>query len=75
MIGGGDSLSAISIAVKYVTRPVRNLASLATIDHFGIATGTFPFSFSLLLTGFTLDHDVESKMALDGLTQKWRVLL
>ena len=61
MIGGGDCLSAISITVKYVTRPVRNLASLAAIDHFRFTTGTFPFSFSLLLARLTLDHDVESK--------------
>ena len=61
MIGGGNCLSAISITVKYMVRPVRNLASLAAIDHFGFTTGTFPFSFSLLLTGLTLDHDIESK--------------
>ena len=43
-------------------RPVRNLASLAAIEHFGITTGTFPFSFSLFLAGLTQqDHDVESK--------------
>ena len=50
---------AISITVKYMIRPVRNLASLAAIDHFGFTTGTFPFSFSLLLAGLTLDHDIE----------------
>ena len=61
MIRGGDSLSAISIAVEYVSRPVCNLASLAAIDHFGVTTGTFPFSLSLHLAGMTLDHDVESK--------------
>ena len=58
MINGGDCLSAISIAVM---RPVRNLASLAAIEHFGITTGTFPFSFSLLFARLTQDHDDESK--------------
>ena len=59
--GKRNCLSAINIAVKYMMRPVRNLASLAAIDPFGFTTGTFPFSFSLFLAGLTQDHDVESK--------------
>ena len=61
MIGGGDCLSAISITVKYVMRPVRNLASLAAIDIFGITTGASQFSFSLSAE-FTPDHDLNRRL-------------
>ena len=62
MIGGGDCLSAISITVEYVMRPVRNLASLAAIDIFGITTGASQISFSLLPAEFTPDHDLNRRL-------------
>lgn len=62
MIGGGDCLSAISVAVEYVKRPVRNLASLAAIDLVGITIGASKSSFSLLSAKFTPDHDLNRRL-------------
>jgi hypothetical protein len=58
-IGARDCLSLIGITDKYMKGPVRNLASLAAIHHFGTTAGAFKCSLSFLLAPYTQGHDVE----------------